>query len=137
MPNLKQMKKTMQQQNILPSIIEQMDFDADTQGNNPFPVIAVIDKMDRLLTKEQKFAVMEVQGCCKGGYRDKECKAFGEKYKDKTLAEKIALLKTDGIQYILPPSLSADNRLLTLRFGGHQNGVHAGKTTCSCGTVKN
>lgn len=136
MPNLKQIKKIMQQQNISPDIIAQMDFDADASGNNSFPVIAVIDKMDEFLTKERKLAVMEAQGCCKGGYRDKECRAFGEKYKDKTLAEKIALLKTDGIQYIFPPALSADNTLLTLTFGGHQNGVHKGKTTCSCGAIK-
>lgn len=135
MPSLKQIEKTMKELNIASEIIAQMGFDIDTRGNNPQVFIAVIDKMDELLTKEQCLAVMGEQGCCKGGYRDKECKAFGKKYKDKTLAEKIELLKSEGIQYIFPPVLKGGNTL-SLTFGGHQNGVHKGKTTCSCGAIK-
>ena len=130
MPGLKKIKETMIGLGIPAEITTQMDFDVDTKGNNPLPVITVVDQMDRLLTKGQKLAVMERQGCCKGGERDAGCKAFNKKYKDKALAEKIELLKADGIPYVFPLALNEDGTL-TVAWGGYQNGMHTGNTTCS------
>lgn len=140
MISFKQVKSIMQKNKIAPEIIAQMDFEADVKGNNPLPIIAVIDKMDELLTKEQSLAVMEEQGCCKGGDRDKACKEFGIAHKDKTLAEKIETmkeerLKNQGLFYVFPPTLN-DDGTLTIQYGGYQNGVHTGKNTCSCGAIK-
>ncbi|MCL1807052.1 MAG: hypothetical protein FWG31_05050 [Oscillospiraceae bacterium] len=133
MPNIKKMKETMVSLNIPPEIMEQMDWDADQTGNVPYPALAVIEKMDELLTAEQRLAVMEREGCCKGGKRDKDCKAFGKEHAGKPLAEKLPLLS--NIEYMMTPRLNGDGTL-TVTWGGHQNGVHTGKTTCSCGAVK-
>jgi len=131
MPILKKVKDTMKKQKIDFETLAKFDFEADS--NNPMNVISMIDKMDELLTKEQCLAVMEQQGCCKMGQRDKDCKAFAQEHLDKTLSEKLALIP--NIQYMMSPCLNADGTI-TVTFGGHQNGVHLGENTCSCGTIK-
>ncbi|WP_313561614.1 hypothetical protein, partial [Ruminiclostridium cellobioparum] len=74
MPTLKKIRDTMKKQKINGEIMEQMDFEADC--NNPHNITSLIDKMDKLLTREQCLSIMEKQGCCKGGQRDKDSKAF-------------------------------------------------------------
>lgn len=133
MPSLKKIKDAMIKLNISPDIIEKIDFDADTSGNNPFPVLAVIDKIDELLNKEQRFAVMEKQGCCKGGKRDKDCKEFAKKHVNKSIIEKLSLISE--IEYMMVPCVNEDGTF-TITMSNYQNGVHTGKTTCSCGTIK-
>jgi len=133
MPNIKRMGETMRGLKIPQEILGQMDFEASTTGNNPIPTIAVIDKMDKLLTDEQKCAVMAKEGCCKGGKRDTDCKAFGKEHADKSLSEKLALFNT--VEYMMSPALNEDGSFTTTMYG-HQNGVHKGKTTCSCGAIK-
>jgi hypothetical protein len=119
------MKSTMQKLKIPPEIISQIPFDVEKDdGNDPHIIIPVIDKMDELLTKEQILAVMEQQGCCKSGKRDKDCKAFAKEHADKTLAEKVALLPT--IQYMMAPQLNDDGTLT----------VTWGEGNCSCGAIK-
>lgn len=132
MPVLSKIRDTMKKQRISSDIMSQMDFEADT--NDPKNVIAVIDKMDELLTKEQCLSVMEKQGCCKSGYRDKECKAFAKEHGSKTLAEKLALLS--GVRNMMAPYLN-DDGTITVTFGGFQNGVHSGHNTCACYLIKN
>jgi hypothetical protein len=131
MPTLKKIRDTMKKQKINDAIMEQIDFEADC--NNPNNIISLIDKMDKLLTNEQCLSIMEKQGCCKGGQRDNDCKAFALEHADKSLPEKLKLIS--GIQYMMSPILNGDNTF-TITFGGYQNGVHVGKTTCSCGSIK-
>lgn len=131
MPTLKKIRDTMKKQKISEVIMEQLDFEADS--NDPNNVISLIDKMEQLLTKEQCLSIMEQQGCCKSGQRDKYCKAFALEHKDKSLPEKLKLIS--GIRYMMSPVLNEDNTI-TIEFGGFQNGVHIGKTTCSCGLIK-
>jgi hypothetical protein len=131
MPTLKKIRDTMKKQKINGEIMEQMDFEADC--NNPYNITSLIDKMDKLLTKEQCLSIMEKQGCCKGGQRDKDCKAFALEHADKPFSEKLALMSS--IQYMMSPCLN-DDGTFTITFGGYQNGVHTGKTTCSCGSIK-
>ena len=133
MPNIKRMGETMKKMKISQDILNQMDFEASTIGNNPTSTIAVIDKMDELLPDEQKYAVIEKEGCSKGGKRDKDCKEFGKLHVNKTLAEKLALFHT--VEYMMNPVLNKDGTFTTT-MSGHQNGVHKGKTTCSCGAIK-
>lgn len=131
MPQIQKIKETMVKQEISDSTLSRFNFGGDS--SNPHDVISVISKMDELLTEKQCLAVMEKQGCCKTGQRDKACREFARKYADKTLAEKVALLRT--IRYMMSPSLN-DDGTITVVFGGYQNGVHRGLTTCSCGTIK-
>jgi hypothetical protein len=133
MPSLKKIKESMTNLKIAPEIMAQMNFDANTAGNNPLPIIDIIDKMDELLTKEQRYAVMELQGCCKNGQRDKDCKAFAKEHADRPIAEKLKLLA--NVQNMMAPQLN-DDGTITVTWGGYQNGVHKGATTCSCGTIK-
>ena len=133
MPNIKRMGRTMSKMEISPEIIAQMNFDADDRGNNVIPRIAVIDKMDELLTDEQKLAILEFEGCCKGGKRDIDCKAFGKEHKDKPFSEKLAMMYT--IEHMMNPFLNNDGSF-TITMSGYQNGVHSGKTTCSCSAIR-
>ena len=52
----------------------------------------IIQQMDRLLAKERCLAIMEKQGCSKGGQRDKDCKAFAKSHAGKMITEKLALI---------------------------------------------
>ena len=133
MPSLKKMKDAAIKLKIPEELIAQIGFDADTSGGNPSPYIAVIAKMDALLSHEQCMALMERQGCCKGGERDSDCKAFGKRYADTPLCEKIPLLST--VQYMMSPVLNEDNTI-TVTMLGYQNGKHIGATTCSCSVIK-
>lgn len=76
---------------------------------------------------------MEKQGCCKYGKRDKDCKAFAKEHEGKSLVEKLALMFE--VEYMMTPKLNSDGSF-TITMSGHQNGVHTGKTTCSCGMIK-
>ena len=135
MPNLKKMKETMQRLDISPDIIAKINFDAEQRGNNPQVVLEAIEKMDELLTREQCLAVMQEQGCCKGGKRDKDCKAFGKENKDKPLVEKLALMFS--VEYMMSPRLNNDGTFtITMEGQATNNRVHQGKTTCSCGAIK-
>jgi hypothetical protein len=132
MPFLEKIEKTMIKEKISPEILKKMKF-TQPVNNDTQNVIAVINKMDELLSKEQRLAIMEKQGCCKSGQRDRDCKAFGKEHNDKPLLEKLKLLS--GVQYMMTPQLNSDGTI-TVCFGGYQNGVHTGKTTCSCGQIK-
>jgi hypothetical protein len=127
------MGETMRKMGVPHEILSQMDCNASTLGNNPLPTIAVIDKMDELLSKEQKYAVMEKEGCSKGGKRDQDCKAFGKEHAGLSFAEKLALVHT--VENMMAPRINEDGSF-TVTLCGYQNGVHSGKTTCSCGAIK-
>lgn len=125
-------KQTMTRLGFPEDIISQFIV-SELKGNLPEPRIDFINQMDKLLSTKQCLAVMQEQGCCKGGKRDKDCKAFGEANKDKPIAEKLALMFT--IENMMSPSLNDDGSF-TITMSGYQNGIHTGKTTCSCGTIK-
>ncbi|HBL84663.1 MAG: hypothetical protein A2Y17_11045 [Clostridiales bacterium GWF2_38_85] len=130
MPSMKKINKTMLEQGISDDILTQFDF---SEENNQKSMITLIDQMDKLLTKEQCFAIMEQQGCCKGGKRDKDCKAFGKLNSKKSIAEKLMLISS--VDLMMTPQ-SIDDGMFTITMTGYQNGVHEGKTTCSCGMIK-
>lgn len=105
MPSPKKIHQAMVEQGILEEIVFQFDFN-EPKGAPPEPILAIIDKMDQLLTKEQRLAVMEKQGCCKGGQRDKDCKAFAKKHMGKTTAGKLALMFE--VENMVSPTLNND-----------------------------
>ena len=132
MAGVKQIHKTMLEQGYSEDLLSQFDF-TELPGAKPGPILAVIDKMDELLTKEQRLAIMEKQGCCKGGQRDKDCRAFARKHAGKTVAEKLALMFE--AENTVSPKLNVDGTF-TITMSGYQNGKHKGNTTCSCPTIK-
>ena len=133
MPSIKKINQTMEEQGIPDDILEQFEF-SEPKGNEPISLIQLINQMDQILTKEQCLAIMEKQGCCKGGKREKDCKAFAKEHSGKSLAEKLALMST--VENMMAPTLN-DDGTFTIRWGdGYQNGIHTGNTTCSCSTIK-
>ncbi|MCL2507884.1 MAG: hypothetical protein FWF05_01770 [Oscillospiraceae bacterium] len=111
MPSLKQLKKVMQKQKISPEIMAQMDLDANQSSSNPYPLIAAIDKMDELLTKEQRLSIMEQLGCCKTDKVTAPFKEFGRKYADKTIDDKIKLFDELNTPHRPPCHLNPDGTL--------------------------
>ena len=132
MPFLEKIEKTMIKEKISPEIIKKMNFEHPA-NNDTAKVVELIYKMDQLLSEDQKLAIMEKQGCCKTGQRDRDSRAFVKKHKDKPLSEKIKLLS--GVKHMMSPRLDADGTI-SVSFSGYQNGVHVGKTTCSCGQIR-
>ena len=135
MASLESLKKNMEKMKISPEIMAQMNFDpsmSDTTYNGTVRIL--LAKMEELLTKEQRLTLMEKEGCCKGfededGIEmDAKDRAFVEKYTNKPLAEKIRLHNTE---YDVSSVLNGDDTI-TIYWSGYQNGVHSGKTTCSC-----
>jgi len=91
MPNIEQMLQTMREQAIPEDTICQFAL-PKTKKAKATDVLGFVNQMDALLSKEQRLAVMEEQGCCKHSTKAEPFRLFGEKHADKTLAEKIALL---------------------------------------------
>jgi len=133
MANIKRIQQAVEKLGVSDEVLAQFNKIEYLKGNHPEPFVALVSLMDEHLTKEQRLSIMEKEGCCKGGQRDKDCKTFAKEHADKPLAEKLKLIS--GIQYMMSPSLNEDGTI-TIAWGGHQNGVHTGKTTCSCGTIK-
>ncbi len=131
MPDLASLKENMEKMKIAQEIMVQMNFDPTVSGDYFGTVIAVLNKMEELLTKEQRLALMEHEGCCTGGEHDITDIAFAAKHADKTLAEKIELART---AFDVFPILNDDGTITGILYG-HQNGVHTGKTTCSCANI--
>jgi hypothetical protein len=132
MPSVKNIQESMIKQAIPEEIIKQFDF-TEVKGNHPEPVLTLIEKMDELLTKEQCLTIMAEQGCCKSGKRDKDCKAFAKEHAKKTIEEKLKLI--GSVENMMLPQVN-DDGTFTITMSGYQNGVHTGKTTCSCGLIK-
>jgi len=125
MPYPHKIKKTMIKQGIPEKIIAKFDF---PESINLADTIAFVDQMDKLLTKEQCLAIMEEQGCCKTGVMDVTSRAFGQKYIDKTIEEKIKLLNGADVSYRLPCRLNDDATLSVFGYehdGGYKCGCHA------------
>lgn len=132
MPELKKIRESMQKAGIPDEITEQFDF-TELKGNRPEPVLAVINKMDELLTREQCLDIMGEQGCCKSGKRDRDCREFAKKYADRSVEERLRLVSE--VEYMMTPQINDDGTFI-VTMSGYQNGVHTGKTTCSCGMIK-
>jgi len=131
MPTISHLKETMVKLKVSPEIIAEIEDEdyTNTPEERLQSTLAAIDKMDELLTMNQRLAIMEKQGCCKGGKYEKDCKAFGKEHADKPLAEKLALLS--GVEYMMSPWLN-DDGTITVSWGDWQNG----KNMCSCGQIK-
>jgi hypothetical protein len=88
--------------------------------------------MDKLLTEEQRLAVMQEQGCCKTGTGAKAHLAFAKANEGKTLAEKVRLLcDTEGMPHKAPCRLNADGTLSVFWGAEDMRGRN-----CPCGFIR-
>jgi hypothetical protein len=130
---LKGMIKTMKKDGIPEDVLDQ--FEGVTQADNGAETeLKFIEKMDELLSEEQCFRVWECNGGCKGTKQDGARKAFALEHADKPLAEKVKLY----MQAFNPIDQLVLNRnnTLTVTFAHKSNGVHTGRYTCHCPTIK-
>lgn len=128
MPNLlKQILETMRKQGISEETIARFDFH-ETGGSEK--VMALINQMDKLLSKEQSLSVMQEQGCCKTGIGPKAHNAFGQANKDKTLKEKVSLLNEAQMPHKAPCRLN-DDGTLSVYWGTDD----MRKKSCPCGFI--
>jgi len=129
MPNLiKQIPETMRKLNIPAEIIARFNIPASSGAED---VMELIRQMDELLTKEQRIAIMEQQGCCKTGIGPKAHGEFGAKHAGKTLEEKVALLNAAQIPHRAPCRLNEDNTL-SVYWGDNDSW----NNMCPCGIIK-
>ena len=125
---IKQIPVTMKKQGISEEILTQLDMGDPKSAED---VMALIRQMDKLLTKEQRLAVMEQQGCCKTGTGPAAHREFGEKNSGKTLAEKISALNEAQMPHKAPCRLN-DDGTLTVYWGNND----LRKKSCPCGIIK-
>lgn len=129
MPNLiKQIPETMRKQGIPEEIIAQFVI---RDNNSSEAVMELVAQMDKLLTEEQRLAIMQEQGCCKTGNPAAPHKAFGKEHARKTLAEKVELLNKANIAHKAPCQLNTDS-ILSVWWGSEN--LRTGN--CPCGIIK-
>lgn len=128
MPDLKKIKRALLNDGISEEIVSRIDW-TDPGGNQPLPVIAAIQRMEALLSREQCLSAMEKQGCCKNGKRDKDCKLFFKHNQDKPLDEKVALLS--AVENMGQPRINADGTITTGIFWLQDGAYH-----CACPMIK-
>lgn len=129
MPNLlRQIPETMCKQGIPDRIIAEFNF---PEAGGSEEVMALINQMDKLLSEEQRLAIMQEQGCCKTGKPAEPHRAFGIEHAGKTLAEKVELLNKANIPHKAPCHLNGDGTLSV--YWGVDN---LRKKSCPCGFIK-
>ena len=96
---MKSLEKTMRDQGVPDDIIAQFNFPQATTGDK---VIALVNQMDTLLTKEQCLSVMGEHGCFKTGFMDAKSKSFGKENAGKSLAEKLETAKAANFRKNIP-----------------------------------
>lgn len=89
---LKNILKTMRQDGIAEDVRSGFEDVVQTYCGSEADLMFV-DKMDALLTEEQRLAIWERNGGCRLGKRNREALDFRSEHADKTLAEKLDLLK--------------------------------------------
>jgi bacterioferritin-associated ferredoxin len=127
---MKGIKDAMLKKGIPEETMAQFDFSV-TKENQSEKIIALINQMDKLLTKKQCLSIMEEQGCCTTGKPAAAHRAFGRKYADKTIEEKIKLFDELDTPH-KPPCRLNDDGTLSVFWGFEKEG----KYKCVCGYIK-
>ena len=130
MAKVNEIKKTMKDQGIPAERMAQIEF-PKPKGNQPEEVLSLINQMDKLLTREQCLAVMEEQGCHKDDETTAPFRAFGLKYADKTVEEKVKLLDELESEHKPPCHLNSDGTLSI-----YWDGWDHEKKRCVCHLIK-
>jgi len=90
MPKIERMLVTMREQGLPDELIAQLPMPRIKKAT-PEEIVAFIEEMDKLLSKEQCVAVMDEQGCNKTNQWSAMFRKWGETYSNKSLAERIEL----------------------------------------------
>lgn len=129
MPNQNNIIKSIKK--IVPEeIVAKFDF-CESEESYITQRIAIVKQMDKLMSKEQRLAVMEKQGCCITGKPAAAHSEFGKKYKDKSLSERLALYDEMDTSHKPPCRLNDDGTLSVFWSHGQQ-----GNYVCVCGNIK-
>ena len=94
----------MKKHNFPESIICQFE-SIDTENARSF-----VEKMDELLTEEQRLLLHEYGGSCRGGETGRQCKILAKELAGKTLSEKIVLMNKNN--HIYRTRLNEDGTML-------------------------
>ena len=84
MPKIESMLVTIREQGIPEETISQLPMPRIKKAT-PEEIVAFIEGMDKILSKEQGLAVMNEQGCNKTNRWSAMFRKWGETHKDKTL----------------------------------------------------
>lgn len=84
--------KTMKQDKYPAAVVNQFEHIVEACSYDE-SIFEFVDKMNMLLTEEQRLSIWERNGGCRHGWRNREATAFRLEHADKTLTEKIDLLR--------------------------------------------
>jgi len=101
------------------------------ESRDPRDIMALMSKMDALLSNEQRLLIMQELGCCKTGMGPKAHRAFGQENREKTLAEKVAILNETKMPHRAPCRLNDDGTLSVYWGSGGKE-----KRDCPCGYIR-
>ena len=132
MPKIENMVQTMREQGIAEEIISQLPMPRIKKAT-PDEIVAFIERMDKLLSKEQCVSIMGEQGCNKSNKISARFRVFGETHKDKTLEEKIALYSELDSPHKVDKCFLNGDGTITLIFG--TDGAK-GNWSCPCTPIK-
>ena len=122
MPSVKSITKTIKDKGI--------PFAYQKPEGGRADIFSLIDQMDSRMTEEQRYSVMQEQGCCKTDDITAPFRAFGQAHADKPLAEKVALLPELQTGHRAPCHLNADGTLAIYW------GMEGGENSCVCRTIR-
>ena len=128
MPSLQSINQSLIDTNISEEIRNKI-MCVDPNSHTPEDIIKVIEKMDLCLEKDQCLSIMEKEGCCKSGKRDKDCKKYAKENKNKTFTQRLDGISS--IQWMGNPHLNNDGTITTGVYW-NENGVFR----CACSTIK-
>jgi hypothetical protein len=132
MPKIDKMLETMRERGISEDVISRLPMPR-IKKPTPQEIVAFIEGMDDVLTKEECIAVMNEQGCNKSNKCSAALRKFGELHSDKTLEEKIALFPELESGHKVDECRLNDDGTITLKFG---TDIEAGNWSCPCTPIK-
>jgi hypothetical protein len=91
MPVANGIKTIMRKKKIPDELMASFDCPSTSEGKPIDRVLALINKMDELLTKEQRLDIMQNQGCCKTAKHSAPFREFGLRHAEKPFGERVEL----------------------------------------------
>jgi hypothetical protein len=130
---MKALEKTMREQGISENIITQLNFPEAKTGDR---VIALVNQMNKLLTKEQCLSVMGEHGCFKSGDMNEKSKAAGRELTGKSVAERLEIMKMRDYGWV--PYMNDDGDLVftTCTDCKDDNDMFSAPKRCACPPIR-
>jgi len=122
---IKGIEKTMREQGLRDEA--RFDF-TESEEDQPGRIISFIRQMDQALSEEQRLSVMEEQGCHKDDKTVAPHRAFAQKYRRKSIEEKVRLY-AKKLKSPHKPNLQLNSDGILSAYWGFGD---AGKLHCVC-----